>query len=87
MSRSSVTGSPPGILSQNIDWREHSISLCHSAIYTKPLLPFGGKDFLYLGKSLSPTAKWLVALLTIALCVAAVLITIYTIIPNQPTSY
>jgi hypothetical protein len=51
------------------------------------LLPFGGKDFPYLGKSLSPTAKRLVALLTIALCVAAVLITIYTIIPNQPTSY
>lgn len=45
------------------------------------------KDFAYLGKSLSPTAKWLVALLTIVLCVAAVLITIYAIIPNQPTSY
>lgn len=44
------------------------------------------KDFAYLGKSLSPIAKWLVALLTIALCVAAVLITIYAILPNQPTA-
>ena len=45
------------------------------------------KDFAYLGKSLSPTAKWLVALLTIALCVAAVLITISAILPTQPTVY
>lgn len=45
------------------------------------------KDFAYLGKSLSPTAKWLIALLTIVLCAAAVLITIYAIIPNQPTAY
>ena len=45
------------------------------------------KDFAYLGKSLSPTAKWLVALLTIAICATAILITIYAIIPNQPTSY
>ena len=44
------------------------------------------KDFAYLGKTLSPTAKWLVALLTIALCVAAVLITIYAILPTSPST-
>ena len=44
------------------------------------------KDFAYLGKSLSPTAKWLVALLTIALCATAILITIYAIIPTSPST-
>lgn len=44
------------------------------------------KDFAYLGKSLSPTAKWLITLLTIALCVAAVLFTIYGIMPTPPTT-
>ena len=44
------------------------------------------KDFAYLGTSLSPTAKWLVALLTIALCAAAVVITIYGIIPTSPAT-
>ena len=44
------------------------------------------KDFAYLGTSLSPTAKWLVSLLTIALCAAVVLITIYGIIPASPAT-
>ena len=44
------------------------------------------QDFAYLGKSLSPTAKWIVALLTIALCVAAIIITIYGIVPNSPNA-
>lgn len=44
------------------------------------------KDFAYLGKSLSPTARWLVALLTIVLCAAAVLITIYGIMPTPPAA-
>ena len=32
------------------------------------------KDFKYLGVNLSPTAKWIVAILTITLCAAIVLI-------------
>ena len=44
------------------------------------------KDFAYLGKALSPTAKWLVALLTIFLCVASILITIHGLLPEQPSA-